>query len=252
MRKSSFLTGLFLLFGFAIFANQAEELFRQGNEAFQKNDFEKAAKLYEQVLDSGYRSLELEYNLGNTFYRLNKPGKAILHYERALVLSPNDADVQHNLEIARQQVKGEIEALPEFFLTHWWRSLRNVAESGVWGVVALLLWWAGLAGLVFWLLGKTRKQKKMGFVAGLICLMVSFLPYSLAMSRVKYEADTNFAILLEPTATLRSAPDESGSDLMQLYEGTKVKLQDQLGGWWQVKLANGEVGWLKNDVLEEI
>ncbi len=85
-----------------------------------------------------------------------------------------------------------------------------------------------------------------------MCLMVSFLPYSLAMSRVKYEADTNFAILLEPTATLRSAPDESGSDLMQLYEGTKVKLHDQLGGWWQVKLANGEVGWLKNDVLEEI
>ena len=252
MKKSSFLTCSLLFFSFLIFANGPDELFRQGNEAFQKNDFEKAAQLYEQVIDSGYCSAELEYNLGNAYFRQDIPGKAILHYERALVLSPNDADILHNLTIARQQVKGAIEALPEFFLTHWWRQLRNIAGSGAWGITALVLWWAGLAGLIFWVLGKTRKQKKLGFIAGLICLIVSFLPYSLAMSRVKYEADTNFAIILEPSATLRSAPDEAGSDILQLYEGTKVKLQDQLGGWWQVKLANGEVGWLEGGVLEEI
>lgn len=252
MKKSLFLLPVFLCFGSALLAGQAEELFRQGNEAFQKNDFEKAAQLYEQVLETGYRSPELEYNLGNAYFRQTSTGKAILHYERALVLAPNDADVKHNLALARQQVEGEIETLPEFFLTVWWRQLRDIAGSGTWGILALVLGWAGAAGLVLWQLGKTRKMKKAGFVTGLVCCMLCLLPLSLALSRVKYEAGTGFAIIVGPAATLRSAPDEAGSDIWQLHEGMKVKLQDQLGGWWQVKLENGEVGWLQGEVLEEI
>ncbi len=252
MKKSSFLTGFLLFCSVVLFGGQAEELFLQGNEAFQQKNFEEAARLYEQVIESGFNSPELEYNLGNAYFRLGIPGKAILHYERALVLSPNDGDVKHNLEVARQQVKGEIEALPEFFLSRWWKLVRNTAGSGVWGVLALVLWWAGAAGLILWQTGRTRKLRKAGFLAGISCLLVSLLPFSLALSRMKYESKTNFAIVLEPTAVLRSAPDDSGSDILKLYEGTKVKLQDELGGWWQVKLANGETGWLKSSDAEEI
>lgn len=242
---------LFLVTG-SCFAQPPQELFQQANEAFQQKKYEQAVALYEQVLDAGYRSAELEYNLGNAYYRQEIIGKAILHYERALVLSPNDADIRHNLEVARKQVNSEIEPLPAFFLHRWWENIRNLAGAGVWGIIALVLWWAGFAGLAVWLFGGSRKQKKVGFFGGLVCILISLLPYSLAISREQFETNTSLAIVLEPTATLRSAPDDTSTDLEQLFEGTRVKLQERLGEWWQVKLENGNTGWLKNEVLEQI
>ena len=67
-----------------------------------------------------------------------------------------------------------------------------------------------------------------------------------------FEKNTGQAIILEKTASLRSAPDEAGTEIMLLHEGTKVSLSEQLSGWWQVRLANGETGWLEGRVLEQI
>jgi tetratricopeptide (TPR) repeat protein len=249
--------GISILFTILFFlgqaaANQADDLFQQANMAYQKNNFDEAAQLYQQVLAAGYRSAELEYNLGNAFYKMGDLGKSILHFERALILSPNDADTKANLEMARSQVKGELDALPEFFLSAAWKKCRSAFSSGLWGTTALALWWAGFAGLAFWLLGKNRKQKKMGFFLGLALLLLSILPFSLALSRAAYEQNTGQAILLQKTAPLRSAPDEGGSEIMTLHEGTKVQLLDFLSGWWQVRLPNGERGWLEGKALERI
>ena len=239
----SFLSGSF---------SQEADRFQQANEAFQKNDFEKAAQLYEQLAEAGYRSPELEYNLGNTWYRLGSPGKAILHFERALLLAPHDDDIRHNLALARQQLQDEIDALPEFFLARWWETWRMAFSSTGWGVAALTLWWAGLAGLAVWQVGEKREGQKLGFLAGFVFLLLNLLPFLLAPSRIWFEKNTGQAIILEKTASLRSAPDEAGTEIMLLHEGTKVSLSEQLSGWWQVRLANGETGWLEGRVLEQI
>src|ERR1700723_1038985 len=49
---------------------------------------------------AGYSAAGL-YNLGNSYARVGKPGMAILNYERASLLSPNDPDVQANLRYVR-------------------------------------------------------------------------------------------------------------------------------------------------------
>ncbi len=233
-------------------ADQVDDIFQQANNAYQQNDFAKAAQLYQQVLGEGYRSAELEYNLGNTYYKMGELGKAILHFERALTLSPNDADTKSNLDLARSQVKGELDELPEFFLTAIWKKGRGALSSSIWGIVALALWWLAFVGFAVWLLGKNRKQKKNGFFVGIVCLVLSIVPFSLALSRVAYEQNTGQAILLQETTPLRSAPDKDGSEILTLYEGTKVQLLDYLSGWWQVKLPNGERGWLDGKALEKI
>ncbi len=252
MKQKLYCLTVFLISVFPGAFSQGNELFQQANEAFQKNDFEKAAQLYEQLTESGYRSPELEYNLGNAWYRLGRPGRAILHYERALLLNPRDEDILHNLALTRQQLKDETEDLPDLFLVRWWKNLRMAFRASSWGVAALLLWWTGLAGLATWQLGKTRKTKKLGFFVGFACLLVSLLPFSLALSHQRYAENTGQAIILEKTASLRSAPDEAGTEILLLHEGTKVHLSEQLSGWWRVRLANGEMGWLKDNTLERI
>lgn len=252
MKKWIALSCMLCLLTASLLADQADDTFQQANNAYQKNDFAQAAQLYRQLLADGFRSPELEYNLGNACYKLDSLGKAILHYERALLLAPHDKDIRANLDIARAQVKGGLEALPEFFLLAAWKTARSALTSSRWGLLALALWWSGAVGLGFWLLGKTRRQKKTGFFSGATCLLLSLLPFSLALSRHWYEQNTRQAILLDETAPMRSAPDQQGSEILILHEGTKVQLLDFLGGWWQVKLPNGERGWLEGNTLEKI
>src|SRR5215472_9390436 len=41
------------------------------------------------------------YNLANSYARAGKPGFAVLNYERAALLAPDDADISANLEHVR-------------------------------------------------------------------------------------------------------------------------------------------------------
>ena len=234
------------------FANQAKQLFQDANAAYQNSDFEKSTELYKQLVEMGYQSAELEYNLGNGHYRQGELGRAILHYERALLLSPHDGEILHNLELARSKTADEFQPLPKFFLTESWNDLRMMLPATFWGGLALLLWWAGMAGLGIWLFGKSRIQKKKGFFYGLILLAVSLLPLSLALSRTAYEQDTRHAIVLVNQTALRSAPDIGGSEIVPVHEGLKVKLLDNLNSWWQVQLPNGEKGWMEEKEVERI
>lgn len=252
MKRFFFTMAALALFVPTIFADQANQLFEQANDAYQAKDFAKAAQLYEQLLEQDYRSSELEYNLGNAYFRQNELGRAILHFERAHLLSPDDADIEHNLSVARSKTVDEFSLLPQFFLTGLWQDMRLSMSATAWGIMALVIWWAGMAGLGVWLFGKSRTQKKKGFFYGLIALVVSILPLTLALSRANFDEDTHHAIVVEKEAPLRSAPDENGSVILSIHEGLKVKMLDEISGWWQVELPDGEKGWLNAEVMEGI
>ena len=243
---------LFVFLLSSVFAHQANQLFEQANGAYQAKKYNEAAEMYEQLLAEGYCSAELEYNLGNAYFRQNELGRAILHFERARLLSPGDGDVEHNLKIARSQVVDEFSLLPKFFLANLWEQMRMSMSATAWGVLALAIWWAGMAGLGIWLFGKSRAQKKKGFFYGLMALVISLLPLALALSRANFDEDTRHAIVLAKETPVRSAPDSNGNEILTIHEGLKVKLLDEIGGWWQVELPDGEKGWLNGEVMERI
>jgi tetratricopeptide (TPR) repeat protein len=235
-----------------VFGADTKEMLQSANESYRSNNFAQAIETYEAILDQGFESKAIYYNLGNAYYRQNQLGKAILNYERAQIKAPKDADIKHNLKVARQQLKGDLEVLPEFFLTHWWHNTRMGLSASGWGIVALLLLWLGLAGLIVWILVPTRKHKKLGFVLGILLLILFVLPFSLALSRASFEKNTEVAIVTEPEAILRAGPDEESTTVLELQEGTKVFLLDQIDNWYRVRLSNSEEGWLLAEKMEEI
>ncbi len=243
---------LFLSCTFFCQAANVDELFHSANDAYKKKDFPAATGLYEQVVQAGFQSAELEYNLANAYFRQEKIGKSILHYERALRLSPGDEDIGHNLSLTRMLVKDEFQPLPQFFLSLWWKNAGAATSSGLWGSLALLLWWAGLAGAAIWLLGKTRERKKTGFLVSISCLLLSLLPFGLALSQASNEVNSRSAIVMAKEAALRSAPDENGTEIMTLHEGVKTEIETSLGDWFKVRLPNGEEGWILKNEVEKI
>lgn len=236
-----------------VFSNEKlPQVFEEANNAYQKKDYALAIKKYESILEQNHQSAELHYNLGNAYYRMNQLGYAILHLEKAKLFAPNNEDINYNLELVRQKQKDEIEVLSPFFLKKWWNNVKNVLSLGAWTSIGLLFLWGGIAGLCFWLLGQTRKLKKWGFIGGIVGILLSILPFSLALSHHNTYQNSGFAILLEQSINLYSGPDAASTKLDELHEGLKVELLDKINDWYKVKLSDGEEGWLPEAVLETI
>ena len=119
-------------FTFAVQSNEGKAEFDKANDLYRKNKFEDAVKEYKKLIDDGYESAALYYNLGNAYYREGNIGHAILYYEKALKLEPNDDDIIHNIAIADSKTVDKIEPLPKFFLFQWWEALLAVFTIKGW------------------------------------------------------------------------------------------------------------------------
>ena len=86
----------------------------EGDSAYVKNDYASAIQIYEALLKEG-EAAEVYYNLGNSYYKTGDIAKAILNYERALLIQPGNADIRANLEIARAKTIDKVIPVPEVF-----------------------------------------------------------------------------------------------------------------------------------------
>ena len=75
----------------------------EADSAYFKGNYADAIALYEGILKRGKKSSELYYNLGNSYYKSKDMAKAILNYERALLLNPGDGDIKFNLKLAQNK-----------------------------------------------------------------------------------------------------------------------------------------------------
>ena len=243
---------VFLIANQVMLLAQDQKSLVSANEAYQKGDFKEAIDAYEAILTDGYHSPALYYNLGNSYFRSDQIGKSILNFERALLLAPNDEDILHNIRVANQRVPDQPESVSSFFLQKWWHNARQRFSATVWAIIGLFVLWIGAGGLTGWILGKNRKTRMIGFIAGTTLLIASILPFALSLSRVSYEKNTGYAIVMSKTTDLQSAPDEDSQTSLQLHEGLKVQLLDRIGNWHKIRLADGEVGWVEEESLEKI
>ena len=228
------------------------QIFNEGNTFYDQKNYEEASKKYFTLLANGLESSEVYFNLGNCFFQQENWGKAILNYERALVLAPNDKTILNNLQLANDKTIDEIEKIPTFFLSRYWKSIHQLTHSGIWSILGILILWCGIGGLVMWLLGKERTQRKQGFLAGTIAITISLIVFALAYSSYQTQKNNGSAIIMSKETSLKTLPDQISTEILPLHEGTKVKITEKVTSWYKVRLENGEVGWIIESALEEI
>jgi tetratricopeptide (TPR) repeat protein len=230
----------------------AQEIVQQANEAYTRGEFDRAIELYLKAAEENGASAEVYYNTGNSYYRANKIAPAILYYERALLLSPGDKDIRFNLEIARLKTVDRIEPVGEFFLTDWYIAVQNLFGSNQWSWIAWICFILFIGGLTLFFFSRKVGLKKLGFYAGLTLFVLSILMNIFAYGQKKKLTDRNTAIIFVPTVNIKSSPDNSGTDLFILHEGTKVEIKGELGNWKEIETADGNVGWIKKEDIEII
>jgi tetratricopeptide (TPR) repeat protein len=223
-----------------------QDILQEGNQYYMDGAYEKAVQAYQSIIDSGYASAELYYNLGNAYYKSHDITMALVNYERARILKPNDPEIEHNLEIAREFVVDRIEVLPEFFLRKAYVGFVKIFDADIWAMMSVVTF--GLALLLFlaYFFMKRLLIRKVSFWAGMFFILMAVATFLFAFQQNNLVTKHNQAIILTPSVTIKSSPDEeSGTDLFLLHEGTKVTINDELGDWREVILSDGNSGWLK-------
>jgi tetratricopeptide (TPR) repeat protein len=229
-----------------------QQLFDSANRYYSENEFQRATELYEEIIAEGVSSPELYFNLGNAYYRSNSLSKAILNYERALKLAPGDTDILFNLEIARAHLTDRIEEIPKFFLYKWVDFLASVYSSDGWAWLSIGLLLMFLVAAALFIFSRSVDLRKIMLVAGIFFLLLTLIAGALSRKQMKIILDSSHAIIVSPMVVIKSSPDDNSTDLFILHEGTKVTLGEELGGWREIRIADGKNGWTRNQHFEVI
>jgi tetratricopeptide (TPR) repeat protein len=237
---------IFSIFCLAAKADEANTLWQLANHAYQNKNYEAATHLYDSMFRKDIGNAELYYNAGNAYFKSHKMGMAVWCYEKAYQLLPNDEDIETNLKISRLRLVDKIDAAPEFVLFKWWNSFLKLLPVKIWAIVSVVFLWLMLIGLGLYYfsfnfsgLGKTLIWS--GLFFGILFLIITWLCN-------QNQKNNNYAIVVASNTTIKSAPDDSSSDLFVVHEGLKLKLNKANGDWVNVSIADGKVGWCnKND-----
>lgn len=228
------------------------EVLEKANGAYQKAEYEAAETGYQSLVDKGLESANLYYNLGCCYYKQNEMAKAILWWERAARLRPNDADIEHNLQIANLQIPDKVERMPRSGLSRFLGGMLNLFSEQGWSVCGIVLCFL-LFGLlaVAVLLGSLR-LKLLSFYATPVLVVLMLLCFLFAHLQVKRLLRTDEAVVMAATVECKSSPSEDSSTLFVVHEGLKVDVSDQIGEWYEIRLPDGTKGWLETKVVEII
>ena len=240
-----------LLVCFNIQANENFELIK-AEEAYAASDYDKALEIYKSVLDKGYESADLYYNVANCFYRKGELAPSILYYERALRIDPSHEDAKHNLSLAESKTVDNIDTLGRVFLVDWWNSFSNLTSADSWAFISIVLFIITLASLSVYIFVRKIWVRKLGFSVAVIALFFTIISFCSAYTRYNVETSKNQAIVFSQTVTIKSSPDNSGNNLFILHEGTKVNIKSRLGEWVEIITSDGNSGWLPANAIEVI
>ena len=231
---------------------RADELWNMANTAYSNGNFRAAIQMYDSIVTLGMVSPKLYYNMGNAYFKEDKLGMAILCYNRSLRLDPADSDTRHNLAVATSRIKDSIEAVPEFFLKTWVRSVRLCLGSNGWAVLSLIFFALLLAGLMLYLLPRNLTKRKAGFGIAALSLLLFVVSVSFAAAAKREAEKSSQAVVMSSAAPVKSSPDNSSMDIFILHEGTVVKVHNTLNDWREISIADGKKGWISAKSIETI
>ncbi len=250
----AFFIGLFI----QLSAQSNDELMKAGNEYYTNNEYEKALETYLEILETDYEAFELYFNIGNAYYKTENYVRAILYYEKAKLLKPDNEDLLHNLQIVNSHTIDKIEAVPQLFITQITGAFLSSLHSNAWAIFSVVSFWGFLILLSIFLFSNKSFIKKLTFLLAIIVLSISVATFAFSLKQKNALLSDREAIILNSPVKVKSSPGENEIKLFEIHKGTKVKILEEImvkkeeSEWYKVKLKDGKTGWIKKMEVEII
>ncbi|RYE22346.1 MAG: tetratricopeptide repeat protein [Sphingobacteriales bacterium] len=221
---------------------------KTANGYYSSKQYDSALSYFSKIAALSPRDAVVYYNLGNTYYRLNQIGPAVLNYERALKIKPSYKEAEDNLTLAQSRISNRISSMEEIFFVRWWRGFTSGNTATFWAVFSLLLFVALIAILLAKRFGKAAKlPSQVTPTLSVIWLLVLFLSVVAAGRR----QDSDAGVVMQNDAQMLSEPDK-GKVQGLIPEGTTVNWEAEIGTWVEVKLPDGREGYIRKEDLSKI
>jgi tetratricopeptide (TPR) repeat protein len=220
-------------------------------QAYQTGRYEQAKTIWEQEELAGRNGFALQANLGNACYRLGQYPLAVLHYERALRIAPNDQQVIYNLKVTQAKIPGLPEEPRAGLFSKGWIFFRGLANPFGWTIIYIVC--LGIV-LLYYIVVMNKSfsvgwRKLNGFFSLLILALIVFF---LAYSRYLSLNSDQYAILTDEKGSVLSGADDSATPIQEIPGGTKLFIHDFINRYYKVELPDGTLGWVKQKAITRI
>lgn len=232
-------------------ADSADAAFEQACRAYEQGKWDEAAEGFRGLLRYGFSDPRLEYNLANSEFKRGHMGEAILHYERAHRLAPDDKDVIDNLALARERIRDVIEDPEAAGALAAWRGFQDRIGTTAQALAALAGFWviAAIVTMCASRRGGFTPAWGWALAAALVATLVVTASWRTTWARLQ---GTPRAVVLKPSAEALAGPGLNNTSQFTLHEGTTVEVRAERPGWLQVALPNGATGWIPTDAADRI
>ncbi len=230
----------------------AQTAFDKGNNLYQKGNYQEAITVYESVVKSGQQSAELYFNLGNCFYKLNKVAPAIFNFEKALLLNPNDTEIQNNLAFAQKMTIDEVIEVPKVGFAKIIRDFTSSFHYDTWAWIAILFSVLFLICFVGYYFSNTTTLKRVFFTAMLFVLLFTIVSIFAGFFEKNQSNNDRPAIVFADITSVKSEPKSSAQDAFVLHAGTKVFVLESLNNYKKIQLLDLKQGWIEKSAIKEL
>jgi tetratricopeptide (TPR) repeat protein len=226
--------------------------FDRANEHYKAKEYQRAIQLYKKILETGVESPAIYFNLGNCYFKSDSIARAILYYEKAKKLDPNDEDILYNLKVAAQRKKDKDEFTPALFLGAWWNTFKESKSADNWAWLCVLCILVSFMLFATFIAFPASITKKYGFWGGSFFALLAIFLFLVADSQYNKSASKSEAIIMVDAVSVKSSPEEKGKEIYIRHAGTKLQVIHTEGNWSEVRLSDKNVGWVPTSTLEFI
>ena len=263
MKTLRLISIIILLAAFMVPAGaKAMTLAEQGDSAYNKKNFAEALTFYREALEKDGSSSDLYNNIGNTYYRLNDLGHAVINYERALSLDPSNVDAKTNLDYVKTKIIDKPED-DSTFLSNLHQRIIAAFAPYTWAWIAFLIFVLAVGAVALYMFTSNVNLRKVGFFGGFVLLAVFGYALIVAFGAASRHDSHEYAVVIAPTTNLRSTPATSNSKtdkVVPIHEGTRVLILDSVPTpddpstrmWYDVKINNTSRAWVSAADVERI
>ncbi len=239
-----------------------QTLVEKANAEYDRDKYQNALNLYLQAAQDEGTSSGLYYNIGNTYYRMGDLGRAVLNYERALLLNPSNEDARENLEFVNSKIQTKI-VEEKSFVIQVIENFIGLQTSNAWATYSVICFILFIVGILLYVFSSTILLRKIGFFGGGILFMLFIVSLSCAFSMKSKVETRNKAIVVSPSVTLSTVPripKDKTEEAFILTAGNKVTIVDSIVNklgesqeiWYDVKADDKHRAWLKGEHIEKI
>ena len=227
------------------------KLFYNANSLYEKREYEKALEEYKKILDMGIDSGCLYYNMGNSYFKMGKLGYAILYYEKAKRIMPQDNDLKSNLSYAKSLVGTSTVDIPRRnpVVTLVKTPFKDFSMNAI-AICALIFYLIFIALQIAFIINPVLAKKlRLIYVVILIFFIVN-----LGALAIRYydEAMQRRGVVIQRDVDCRYEPIDRSTTFYKLQEGDRVSILKTRDGWRQIKRIDGKAGWVRQEAVEEI